>query len=58
MTTDSSPAKNDSAPLACDPNAVCAECGVFGAFDFDGLRRCEKCYAQKCACCAEAGKDE
>ncbi len=46
-----------SPPLA-DPNAVCDECGVFGAFAFESVKLCVNCYVEKGSCCAELGKDD
>lgn len=36
-----------------EPDDTCAECGRFGAYEFDGTRLCLDCYEQRGSCCAE-----
>ncbi|ACB76160.1 hypothetical protein Oter_2879 [Opitutus terrae PB90-1] len=42
------------------PNAdvACEECAALGAFVFDGIALCVRCYAEKGSCCPEFGKDD
>ena len=57
MNQESKPSTSSSAPVA-DPNAVCDECGAYGAFDFVDVKLCVQCYTEKGSCCAESGKDD
>lgn len=41
-----------------NPDAICDECGASGAFAFDGVTLCVRCYAEKGSCCPEFGKDD
>ena len=45
------------APPLEDANAACDECGSLGAFAFEGVRLCLRCYSERGSCCAEFGKD-
>ena len=57
MNQESKPPISCTAPVV-DPNAVCDQCGAFGAFDFVDVKLCVQCYTEKGSCCAESGKDD
>jgi hypothetical protein len=44
--------------LKLNPGAICSECGVVGAFEFEGATLCLDCYTQKGSCCPEFSKDD
>ena len=45
-------------PSLEDANATCDECGTLGAFTFEGVKLCLRCYSEKGSCCPEFGKDD
>ncbi len=52
--------KSSEGDSASDPNndLACEECGVFGAVAIGDVWLCERCYAAKGSCCAEAVEDD
>ena len=45
-------------PPAEDADATCDECGAHGAFTFDGVKLCFRCYSERGSCCADFGQDD
>lgn len=39
--------------LTLDENAICDQCGVFGAYAWEGATLCLSCYTERESCCAE-----
>lgn len=58
MNQEPKPDKPVCSPPVADANATCDECGAFGAFAFDGVKLCVRCYTEKGSCCPEFGKDD
>ncbi|MEO6182930.1 MAG: hypothetical protein ABIP71_07530 [Verrucomicrobiota bacterium] len=49
---------NSSEEITADQNAVCQECGAFGAYKLGDQLLCMNCYQGKGSCCAEVSRDE
>jgi|GEM_PF-2606601 len=45
-------------PAKENQDLQCDECGKFGAYAFDTKNLCTDCYALRCSCCPEFGKEE
>src|SRR6187551_125042 len=43
--------------LSCDAGLACADCGVLGAFAFDGAALCADCYQGRGSSCAGGGSE-
>jgi hypothetical protein len=58
MNDECKPFTCSGVPPVEDANAICDACGSLGAFAFDGVELCLRCYSEKGACCADSGKDD
>ena len=46
-----------SSAVSYQTEQMCAECGRFGAYEFDGEALCSDCYQARGSCCAERDCD-
>lgn len=60
MSVNSSNEEKPATPTrkSADENAVCEECGKFGAYQIGDHFLCMDCYQGKGSCCPEFGKDD